>query len=70
MPFFQIMLGPYPMGTTSVISGIWRILYYLNVLVEWGRNEYRRWFEETVMRYLQNGVADDSGLANSMTIRV
>lgn len=64
------MLGPYPMGTTSGISGIWRILYYLNVLIEWGRNEYRSWFEEIVMRYLQNGVADDSGLANSMAIRV
>lgn len=55
------------MGTTSTVSGIRRILYFLNVLIEWGGNDYRRWFEEDVLRNLQNGVStQDSTLANGM----
>jgi len=65
---FQIMLGPYLMGTTTSITGIWHILYRLNVLVEWGNNEYRKWFEETVLRSLQNGGADESVLAKGAPI--
>ena len=51
------MLGGYPMGTTFDLNGIWRILYHLDVLIEWGRTEYKKWFLEHVLGYLQDRVA-------------
>ena len=45
------------MGTTFDVNGIWRILYHLHVLIEWGTTDYRKWFDEHVLGYLQDCLA-------------
>lgn len=37
-------VGPKPIGTTSEIEGIFRILYILCTLAKWGEEVYRGWF--------------------------
>lgn len=54
---WQVMLGGYSMGTTFDVNGIWRILYHLHVLIEWGTTDYRKWFDEHVLGYLQDCLA-------------
>lgn len=67
----QFMLGAYPIGTTFDVNGTWRILYHLDVFIEWGRTHYRKWFEENVLPDLEDRVAQNqSGLANVGSIGV
>ena len=42
-------MGPYDLGNTKSIQGTWQILYKLDVILRWGENEYRAWFEAEVM---------------------
>ncbi|KAI4169098.1 MAG: hypothetical protein LQ348_007354 [Seirophora lacunosa] len=46
-------LGPKPMGSTSEIEGIFRILYILCTLGKWGEEVYRGWF------YGVHGLSDE-----------
>ncbi|KAL9014008.1 MAG: hypothetical protein Q9173_001333 [Seirophora scorigena] len=46
-------LGPKPVGTTSEIEGIFRILYILCTLAKWGEEVYRGWF------YGVHGLSDE-----------
>ncbi|KAL9595272.1 MAG: hypothetical protein Q9219_006548 [cf. Caloplaca sp. 3 TL-2023] len=55
-----VMLGPFDMGDTSSPTGIWAILYRLNVLIKWGTTTYRHWFDNTVMKWARD-VAGESG---------
>ena len=43
------MIGPYMMGNTSDLNGIWAIYYRLHILVQWGTKEYREWFVNEVL---------------------
>ncbi|KAL9002775.1 MAG: hypothetical protein Q9188_004317 [Gyalolechia gomerana] len=44
-----IMLGPIEIGSTSTPRGTWQVYYQLMLLVDWGANEYRAWFEKEVL---------------------
>ena len=45
------MMGPIRMGNTSDLNGLWEIVHRLHILIEWGANEYRQWFQDNVMRW-------------------
>ncbi|KAI4196168.1 MAG: hypothetical protein LQ350_006716 [Teloschistes chrysophthalmus] len=42
-------LGPF--GSTATIAGTFEIIYKLNVLVQWGLEQYRRWFDQHVLEW-------------------
>lgn len=42
--------GPTPMGNTSSDLGVFQILSTLRVIAQWGITEYKRWFNEEVMK--------------------
>lgn len=44
-------MGPFPMGYTSTLGGVWTIVYRLNVLMEWGTTTYKRWFTDNVVTW-------------------
>lgn len=52
-PFCQVMMGPFEMGTTRNLRGIWQIAHRLHVLIEWGRKDYREWFRDTIVEWFQ-----------------
>lgn len=47
------MVGPVPMGTTGDLNGIYRIVYHLHTLIQWGTHEYKTWFDENVLSWCQ-----------------
>ena len=51
------MLGPFLMGATDSIEGVWQILYRLDVLVNWGTTTYKAWFEDNIMMWARWRVA-------------
>ncbi|KAL8699387.1 MAG: hypothetical protein Q9201_006031 [Fulgogasparrea decipioides] len=48
-----IMIGPFLMGTTVTLIGVWQIVYRLNLLIEWGTTIYRQWFEDHIMAWAE-----------------
>ena len=42
-------MGPHDMGSTETLTGIWRIVYCLNILMEWGTTVFKKWFDESLM---------------------
>lgn len=50
----QLMLGPFPMGTTANLVGAWEIVYRLNILIKWGTTTYRKWFQEQVIGWARD----------------
>lgn len=42
----NIMYGKVRLGSTDTITGVFQVLAALDVLVNWARNDYRKWFEE------------------------
>ncbi|KAL9593176.1 MAG: hypothetical protein Q9179_006050 [Wetmoreana sp. 5 TL-2023] len=48
-----IMIGPYNMGSTKELHGMWKVANCLQILIEWGKNEYRQWWEKTVLKYFE-----------------
>ncbi|KAL8992936.1 MAG: hypothetical protein Q9169_006728 [Polycauliona sp. 2 TL-2023] len=54
-----VMIGPFEMGSTKNVRGIWQIIWHLDVLFRWGRTEYRKWFDENIMKWIR-GLADGS----------
>ena len=49
-------MGPFTMGTTSDLNGIYQICYRLHILIQWGTHEYRTWFTENVLQRLRDRV--------------
>ncbi|KAL9042540.1 MAG: hypothetical protein Q9214_003745 [Letrouitia sp. 1 TL-2023] len=45
------MLGQFPMGSTDDLMGVWQIIYRLNILIQWGTNEYKEWFDKNVINW-------------------
>ena len=43
------MIGPFHMGDTKTIGGIWEIMYKLDVILRWGTTEYKQWFDRVVL---------------------
>ncbi|KAL8840302.1 MAG: hypothetical protein Q9170_001386 [Blastenia crenularia] len=56
-----VMLGPFLMGTTETIVGVWQIIYRLNVIVGWGTTTYNQWFQDNVMTWARRRVAIAEG---------
>ncbi|KAL8661202.1 MAG: hypothetical protein Q9202_005804 [Teloschistes flavicans] len=58
-----MMASPTPFGSTATIAGTFEILYKLNILVQWGLKQYRRWFDEHMLEWFSRerapGVYDD-----------
>ncbi|KAL9123599.1 MAG: hypothetical protein Q9217_006984 [Psora testacea] len=48
-----IMMGPEHFGLTANVKGVWEILYRLQVLINWGNNEYREWMNNHIMSWAQ-----------------
>ncbi|KAL8896778.1 MAG: hypothetical protein Q9207_007541 [Kuettlingeria erythrocarpa] len=46
-----IMIGPFAMGNTLTLVGIWTIVYRLNVLMEWATTTYKTWFTDNVVTW-------------------
>lgn len=46
-----VMMGPNHLGDTIDMAGVWKIVYRLHVLIEWGTNEYSQWFENNIVRW-------------------
>lgn len=55
------MLGPIEMGNTRTLKGTWQIYHQVLNLNDWGREEYRRWFEKEVLGWAKRatGVEED-----------
>ncbi|KAL8648726.1 MAG: hypothetical protein Q9210_004814 [Variospora velana] len=49
-----VMLGPFPMGTTANLVGVWQIVYRLNTLITWGTTEYSQWFQNEVIGWARD----------------
>ncbi|KAG8528562.1 uncharacterized protein KY384_006734 [Bacidia gigantensis] len=45
-----IMLGPMHFGTTADNRGIWQIIQKVHVLMTWAGTDYRKWFDENVIK--------------------
>ncbi|KAL8953319.1 MAG: hypothetical protein Q9222_000813 [Ikaeria aurantiellina] len=56
-----VMLGPFLMGTTETVVGIWQIIYRLNILVNWGTTTYKQWLRDNVMTWARRRVAITEG---------
>lgn len=50
----QLMLGPFPMGTTATLVGAWQIVYRLNILIKWGTTTYSKWFQEQIIGWARD----------------
>ncbi|KAL9581313.1 MAG: hypothetical protein Q9212_003971 [Teloschistes hypoglaucus] len=40
-------------GSTATIAGTFEIIYKLNVLVQWGLNQYHRWFNKHIVEWFR-----------------
>lgn len=52
-----IFLGPFPIGSTNMYTGIFQILECLTTLAQWAANDYQTWFERVVWKRLESGQA-------------
>ncbi|KAL9047053.1 MAG: hypothetical protein Q9214_000270 [Letrouitia sp. 1 TL-2023] len=46
-----VMMGPFSMGNTANLLGIWQIVYRLNILIKWGTTTYKAWFDNEVLSW-------------------
>ncbi|KAL8931780.1 MAG: hypothetical protein Q9216_007075 [Gyalolechia sp. 2 TL-2023] len=53
-----IMMGPFPIGTTANLNGVWTIICRLNILFEWGSTTYKEWFHRNIMTWAENTKAE------------
>lgn len=60
----QIMLGPYEMGRTDKINGVYQIMFYLDQLIQWGLKDYRKWFYEVIPRWANEVIKEYEGGAD------
>ncbi|KAL8644808.1 MAG: hypothetical protein Q9210_007062, partial [Variospora velana] len=51
-----LMLGPFAMGSTSDLTGVWQILYRLKILADWGATTYKRWFDDHVITWAEASI--------------
>ncbi len=47
------MMGPFQMGSTASVPGSWHIMFKLDILMQWGTNEYKRYFTEDNMAWVE-----------------
>lgn len=52
------MMGPEAFGTTAHTTGVWEILYRLDVLIKWGLGDFHDWVERKIMTWARN-LAED-----------
>ncbi|KAI4118371.1 MAG: hypothetical protein LQ345_001568 [Seirophora villosa] len=57
-----IMMGPFRMGTTVSLNGVWTILCQLNILFNWGTTTYKEWFYDNIISWADKTKA--AGLNN------
>lgn len=50
------MLGPFAMGSTSDLTGVWQILYRMKILADWGATTYKRWFDDHVITWAESTI--------------
>ncbi|KAL8650556.1 MAG: hypothetical protein Q9210_003748 [Variospora velana] len=64
-----IMIGPNDMGSTMDLRGVWQIAHRLQILIEWGKNDYRNWLETTVLDYFEDlsEQAEDCKISNHIS---
>ena len=43
------MIGPLSFGSTMHHEGTYTILYKLDILLRWGCNQYKAWFDTSVI---------------------
>lgn len=48
------MMGPEHFGSTASATGVWEILYRLDVLIRWGTKEYRQWMNDNIMTWARD----------------
>jgi len=53
LTWFQCMMGPFQMGSTASLPGSWHIMFKLDILMQWGTNEYKRYFTEDIMAWVE-----------------
>lgn len=63
------MIGPNDMGSTMDLRGVWQIAHRLQILIEWGKNDYRNWLETTVLDYFEDlsEQAEDCKISNHVS---
>ena len=44
------MLGPLDFGSTADVRGIWQIVQKMHVLMTWVGTDYRKWFDDNVIK--------------------
>lgn len=49
---------PEDFGTTTTVQGTFMILYKLNILVQWGRKQYKEWFNQHIFSKITGTVPD------------
>ncbi|KAL8938557.1 MAG: hypothetical protein Q9216_003825 [Gyalolechia sp. 2 TL-2023] len=54
-----IMIGPFTMGSTSDLVGIWTLVYRLNLLMEWGTTTYKRWFDDNIVAWARERISQE-----------
>lgn len=66
----QIMMGPQRFGSTIDTNSTFEIVYRLNILVQWGTNQYKKWFDGAILDWCRNrigGGADSEDTCTSLT---
>ncbi|KAL9593349.1 MAG: hypothetical protein Q9219_007591 [cf. Caloplaca sp. 3 TL-2023] len=53
-----VMMGPFSIGTTADVLGVWTILYRLRILFDWGAEVYGQWFHDHVLVWAENLAAE------------
>ena len=49
-------MGPFSLGTTRDLVGVYEIYYRLHILIRWGTQDYRKWFNENVLNWLRERI--------------
>ena len=44
-------MGPEYLGSTASLTGNWKIVFRLHVLIKWGMTDYKAWFEEHILAW-------------------
>ncbi|KAL8900672.1 MAG: hypothetical protein Q9207_005575 [Kuettlingeria erythrocarpa] len=65
--YLLMAAGPFAMGSTSDLTGVWQILYRLSILADWGATTYKRWFDDHVITWTDSTIAA-AGEGNSSTL--
>ncbi|KAL8704614.1 MAG: hypothetical protein Q9201_002234 [Fulgogasparrea decipioides] len=67
--FFEVegqimMMGPFELGSTKDVNQAWQLLRKLYLLMKWGTEQYKQWFEENILAWADGMAQEDISLVD------